>query len=84
MLSALLMMVILMIIFPSRLLHILYCAAATVVFGFILIADTQMIKGGKANSIGEDDYILAALMIYVDIITIFLQLFQLLSELTRE
>ncbi len=77
-------MVILMIIFPSKLLHILYCSVATVVFSFILIADTQMIKGGKSNSIGEDDYILAALMIYVDIITIFLQILQILSELGRD
>ena len=77
-------MVIFMFIFPNRLMAILYCALATVVFSFILIVDTQMLGGDKENRISGEDYIIAALMIYVDIITIFIQLLSLLSEITRD
>mmetsp|Transcript_34599 Transcript_34599/g.34235 ORF Transcript_34599/g.34235 Transcript_34599/m.34235 type:complete len:84 (-) Transcript_34599:25-276(-) len=80
MLSSLIILAILMFVFPSRILHIIYCTAATLIFSFILIADTQMLKGDKEERFGEDDYILAALMIYIDIITIFLQLVQLLAQ----
>lgn len=80
-LAALLLMGLFMMIFQSRLLHILYAAAATFLFSFILIVDTQLLKGDKENRITEDDYIIGALMIYVDIITIFIQLLSLLASL---
>ncbi len=37
--------------------------------------------GGRHNELEIDDYIVAALMIYIDIIQIFLQIFSLLKEL---
>mmetsp|Transcript_22931 Transcript_22931/g.25443 ORF Transcript_22931/g.25443 Transcript_22931/m.25443 type:complete len:134 (-) Transcript_22931:38-439(-) len=81
--ASLFLMVIFMIIFPSRIMHILYSTAATLIFSFILIVDTQMIKGDKNNGISGEDYIIAALMIYVDIITIFIQILSLLAN-TRD
>jgi len=80
-LASLFMMGLFIIIFQSRILHIIYSAAAVFIFGFILIADTQMLKGGGQYSLSGDDYIIGALMIYIDIITIFIQLVSLLSQL---
>jgi FtsH-binding integral membrane protein len=79
-LAALLIMGLMMIIFRSRLMHIMYWAVAVFIFGFVLIVDTQMIKGGGQYSMSEEDYIIAALMIYLDIVTIFIQLLQLLAS----
>ena len=39
-----------------------------------------MLKGEGEVGISGDDYIIAALMIYVDIITIFIQIVALFSE----
>lgn len=80
-LAALLMAGLFMIIFQSRILHIIYCAAAVILFGFILIVDTQMIQGKGQYGLSGDDYIIGAMMIYVDIITIFVQLLSLLAEM---
>lgn len=74
----------LMMIFHSRLLTIFYCGIATLLFGIILVIDTQMVAGNKTFALNQDDYIIGALMIYIDIITIFLQVLQLLSEMQRD
>lgn len=81
--SSFLTLVILMLIFPSNVLYIVYCAGATILFSFILIADTQMLKGDKSRRFSEDDYILAALFIYIDIITIFLKILEMLNRARR-
>ncbi|KAM3143596.1 hypothetical protein pb186bvf_004358 [Paramecium bursaria] len=65
----------------SKLLHILYVSALAILFGFYLIYDTQLIVGGKSHELDVDDYIIGALIIYIDIIQIFLQILQLLLEL---
>ena len=49
-----------------------YDVLGVILFGVYLIYDTQMICGGKKNSISKDDYILGALNIYLDIINLFL------------
>ncbi|CAI2377530.1 unnamed protein product [Moneuplotes crassus] len=82
-LSSFITLIILMLIFPSDTMYILYCAGGTIIFSFILIADTQMLKGDKSNRFSEDDYILAALMIYIDIITIFLKILEMVSKARR-
>ena len=42
-----------------------------VVFGIYVVYDTQLIASGKSHSIGYDDYIIAALLLYVDILMLF-------------
>ena len=68
-------------IFQSRVLSIIYCGLAILLFGFYLIVDTQLIKGGGQESLSEDDYIIGALIIYIDIISLFIQILSLLANL---
>lgn len=57
----------------------LYCMVGVMLFGFYLIVDTQMIMGGKNVELSIDEYILAAMMLYIDIIQIFLYLLRFLG-----
>ena len=58
----------------------LYCAVGVFVFGLYLIIDTQMIMGGRKAEMTTDDYVVAALMLYIDIIQIFLYILELLKN----
>ncbi|XP_037948016.1 protein lifeguard 3-like [Teleopsis dalmanni] len=79
----LLVMGIVMIFFPSRTLHIIYCCFGVGIFGIYLIYDVQLMVGGNhANSISPEDYIFAALSIYIDVVTLFMYILQLLSATT--
>ncbi|KRX01767.1 hypothetical protein PPERSA_02295 [Pseudocohnilembus persalinus] len=49
-------------------------------FGIYLIYDTQMIVGGHKHSFTYDDYIIAALQMYIDIINIFLYTLRLFGK----
>jgi protein lifeguard len=60
-----------------RVLHMIFCGIAVVLFSFYLIFDTQLIMGGKRYEIEIDDYILGAIILYTDIITIFLYLLRI-------
>jgi FtsH-binding integral membrane protein len=53
------------------------CGIAVVIFSFYLLFDTQLIMGGKRYEIEIDDYILGAIILYTDIITIFLYLLRI-------
>jgi len=57
-----------------------YCLLGLVVYSFYLIYDTQLIMGKFGSEYSIDDYIFAALTIYLDIINLFLYLLQLLSK----
>ena len=49
-------------------------------YGLFLIYDTQMVAGGGKYALSHDDYVVGALMIYVDILWIFLELLRLLRK----
>ena len=57
--------------------HPFLSALLVVVYGLYLVYDTQMIAGGKSHSLGYDDYIVGALLLYVDIMMLFLELLRL-------
>lgn len=61
----------------------LFCAYLGVtLFSFYIIYDTQLImKGDRTNGVfDEDDYILAAVILYLDIINLFLKILEILSK----
>ncbi|OAF68492.1 hypothetical protein A3Q56_03737 [Intoshia linei] len=61
------------IIFQSKVLNILYSVIGAILFSFWLIYDTQMMLGGKHKySLSPEEYIFAALNLYVDVIQLFL------------
>tara|TARA_B100001094_G_C17540859_1_gene489082 strand:- start:50 stop:445 length:396 start_codon:yes stop_codon:yes gene_type:complete len=65
----------------SPLLNILYSTGGAVVFSFYIIYDTQLIVGGKNRMIQytENDYVIAAIGLYIDIINLFLYILELLN-----
>ncbi|MBN3297979.1 protein lifeguard 1 isoform X1 [Amia ocellicauda] len=61
-------------------LYILYASLGTVVFSVYLVIDTQLMLGGKHKySINPEEYIFAALNLYLDIINLFLFLLQIIG-----
>lgn len=79
-LVALLMLGIFTLIFQSAWLQNIYCALGVIVFGIYLVIDTQMIIGGRRFGITLDDYVIGALILYIDIIQLFMYILQLLSK----
>ena len=60
--------------------HPFVSAILVVFYGLFLIYDTQLIAGGHKYELSLDDYIIAALMLYTDIILIFLELLKLFGR----
>ena len=60
--------------------HPLVSALLIVFYGLFLIYDTQLIAGGHKYELSLDDYVIGALILYVDIIVIFLELLKLFGH----
>lgn len=65
----------------SKILTLIYCGVGVMLFGIYLIVDTKMIMGGRGIEIGIDEYYFASMLLYIDIIQIFLYLLQILQTL---
>ena len=65
----------------SPILNIMYSTGGAVIFSFYIIYDTQLIVGGKNRMIQytENDYVIAAIGLYIDIINLFLYILELLN-----
>jgi len=57
-----------------------YCGVGVVIFTVYLAYDTKMIMGGGRMELSPDDWILAVVQLYVDIVQIFLYLLQLFGR----
>uniref|UniRef100_A0A3Q2GRC9 Zgc:110410 n=1 Tax=Cyprinodon variegatus TaxID=28743 RepID=A0A3Q2GRC9_CYPVA len=68
-------------IIRSQYLYIFYAYLGTVLFSFYLLLDTQLILGGKHRKyeISPEEYIYAALSLYLDIVNLFLLLLQIIN-----
>ncbi|XP_060776425.1 protein lifeguard 1 [Neoarius graeffei] len=67
-------------IMRSQFLYIAYASLGTLVFSIYLVMDTQLMLGGKHKyTINAEEYIFAALNLYLDIVTIFLMILQLIG-----
>ncbi|KAI5752585.1 hypothetical protein M8J77_018377 [Diaphorina citri] len=68
------------IFFPSKTLVFLMGCAGAVLFSLYLLYDTQLMMGGQHKyALSPEEYIFAALNLYVDIIQIFLSILQIMS-----
>jgi len=67
---------------PSPIAHTLLGGCGAILFSCYIVYDTQLICGGKHKkySFGVDDYVFAALNIYLDIINLFFYLLALFGE----
>ncbi|KRZ76687.1 Protein lifeguard 1 [Trichinella papuae] len=60
--------------------HALYSALIIIFFLMYLAIDIQLIMGNKKYNLSPEDYILAAMLLYVDIIQVFINLLSLLNN----
>lgn len=63
----------------NKLVHIIYSSLGVIAFSIYLIYDTQLIVGNHENKLEIDDYIIGAMMLYIDIINLFLHILSLLK-----
>jgi FtsH-binding integral membrane protein len=68
----------------STFLSIIISSVGCVLFGFYIVYDVQLILGTKAEQFSLDDYIVAALSLYIDVINLFIQILELVSLLFGE
>jgi len=71
------------IFFHSSWLYTVLASLIVILFGVYLVYDVQLIMGNKTVKLSEDDYIIGALVLYTDIITIFLYLLSLIGNIDR-
>ena len=62
--------------------NMVYCAIGVLIFSMYVVYDTQLIVGGKHKKFqfSVDDYIFAALALYLDVINLFLYILALLGN----
>ena len=59
--------------------HLVYSCLSALLFAFYLVFDTQLILGRGEISFSLDDAYLAAIMLYIDIIQLFLHILQIVG-----
>lgn len=65
---------------PGKVLLLVYASLGALVFSVYLVYDTQLMMGGKHKySISPEEYIFAALNLYLDIINLFLYILALVG-----
>jgi len=64
------------IIFPSRFLYNVICFFGIILFSIYIVFDTKMIM----KWLSVDEYIMGALMLYIDLIQLFLYILQLMGN----
>lgn len=58
-----------------------FCALGALLFGVYILIDTAIIMDGGKYGISNDDYVFCAMLVYLDMVNLFLQLLQLLARL---
>lgn len=64
----------------NRVLGTIYAAIGAVLFSVYLVYDVQLLLSGKRMQLDPDEYVMASLSIYLDILNLFLFLLQLLNS----
>jgi len=65
----------------SPILSLFISILLVICFGIYIIWDTQMIVGGdRGFSLSTDDYILAAMMLYIDIVRLFIEILRIVGD----
>jgi len=66
--------------FPGKLMTLIIASAGAIIFSLYLLYDTQMMVGGDHKySISPEEYVFAALTIYVDVINIFMYILTIIG-----
>ena len=67
----------------ANFMNMIWCSFGIIIFGIYIIIDTKMIIGGERFEISYDDYIFAAMILYIDIIRLFLYILAMLKGSRR-
>jgi FtsH-binding integral membrane protein len=68
------------IFIPGKTMTLIYASLGALLFSLYLIYDTQLMMGGKHKySISPEEYIFAALNLYLDIVNIFLYILTIIG-----
>ncbi|XP_014672396.1 PREDICTED: protein lifeguard 1-like [Priapulus caudatus] len=69
------------IIFNDRIVNLVYASLGALIFAGYLVIDTQLMIGGKHKySLSPEEYVFAALNLYLDIINLFLYLLMIIKN----
>lgn len=60
--------------------NLLVSIALSVVYMIYLLIDIQLVMGGKRNNLSLDNYVMGAMMIYIDIISLFIKILRILGK----
>lgn len=64
----------------SRIIYTVYAGLGAVAFSIFLAVDTQLIMGGKRHEISAEDHVFASIMLYLDIVYIFMYILMLVGK----
>jgi len=68
--------------FPNgqiKIIYVVYCGLAAVLFMIWLAIDVQLMVGGKRMELSPEDYVFAATQLFLDIVYIFLYILQIVG-----
>ena len=60
--------------------HPVYAGILVIMYGLYLVHDTQLIAGDKKYALSYDDYIVGALIVYIDIVMLFIELLRVFGD----
>ena len=69
-----------LLFFPIKFLYMVYLYVGLIIFCAYLLYDVQLLVGKGYRKFGEDEYILAAINIYLDIIGIFIRILAIVGK----
>lgn len=69
-----------LLFFQSEFFNVLMAIGFACIYSVYLIVDTQLIIGGKNRELTMDNYVLGAVLLYVDIIQLFIQILKILGK----
>lgn len=59
------------------------CMIGVIIYGMYLVYDTQLILGGGHVELGYDDYIIGSILIYLDIVVLFLRILEIINAFKK-
>jgi len=67
----------------TEFLTILISIGIAAIYSVYLLIDTQLILGGKNKELTLDNYILGAILLYIDIIQLFMHILRIIGKLKK-
>lgn len=75
---------ILILIFPARIASLLLAVGGALLVSLYLMFDLQLIMGGRKCELSPEEYILGAIMLYTDIIQLFIYMLEIINRISDD